>query len=165
MYRPSMYNKHDQTLGAFVDLFNNSSTLPNIIMKPNEIETYDNDGEIIDCLTNQSIGFDWEYRDRYFENCNFQFDSLGQFERKIVKPSIQLSIQCDSTETGIAVAWHEDWLREDKEKRNLSTDTIAELGTVRYTKSFKIYSNDDIHKFKKMLDKAFRNNTFNKNSF
>ena len=31
-------------------------------------------------------------------------------ERKLRKDCIQIAIQCDSTETGIAVGWHEDWL-------------------------------------------------------
>ena len=35
------------------------------------------------------------------------------------KDCIQIAIQCDSTETGIAVGWHEDWLVEAKENRSL----------------------------------------------
>ena len=49
--------------------------------------------------------------------------SLGQYERKLRKPSIQIALQCDSTETGIAVGWHEDWLQEERERRALRTDS------------------------------------------
>lgn len=165
MYRPSMYNKHDQSLEAFAKLFNDSEHFPNIKINPIKEETFIDDGQIIDLDTNQGIGFDWEYRDKYFANCNFRFDSLGQYERKIRKPSIKISIQCDSTETGIAVGWHEDWLKENRINLNLATDSVDESGTVRYTKSFKIYSYENIKEFKEMLNRAFKNKRFNKNSF
>ena len=51
------------------------------------------------------------------------FESLGQYDRKLRKPSIQIALQCDSTETGIAVGWHEDWLQEERERRALRTDS------------------------------------------
>ncbi len=149
MYRPSKYNKHNETLANFEKLFNSTVNYQNIIIKPIEEETFIDDGVILDLDTNQEIGFDWEYRDKYFSNCNFKFNTLGQFERKIVKPSIKLSIQCDSTFTGIAIAWHEDWIKENSVLLNLSTDTIDEFGKVRYTKSFKVYSFEKIEEFKK----------------
>lgn len=160
-----MYNKHDQSLKKFAKLFNDSEHFQNIKICPIEQETFESDGEIVDHETNQSIGFDWEYRDKYFENCHFEFGSLGQYERKLRKPSIKISIQCDSTETGIAVGWHEDWLREDPINLNLATDSDDEFGTVRYTKSFKIYSYENIKEFKAMLNRAFKNRRFNKDSF
>ena len=122
MYRPSLYNKSDESLKKFAELFNENKDYPNLKFIPNKIETYDNDGIITDSNTGKSIGFDWEYRERYFENCKFDFDSLGQYERKIIKPSIQLAIQCDSTETGIAIGCHEDWIKENKIQLNLATD-------------------------------------------
>ena len=85
MYRPSMYNKHDETMLKFVEKFNGSLVCKNIEMRPNKVETYDNDGIFIDIYTNQSIGYDWEYRDRYFEHCKLEFDTLGQYERKLEK--------------------------------------------------------------------------------
>lgn len=56
MYRPSMYNKHDETMLKFVEKFNGSLVCKNIEMRPNKVETYDNDGIFIDIYTNQSIG-------------------------------------------------------------------------------------------------------------
>lgn len=152
MYRPSMYGKHDETMLHFAEIFNASQVCKNIEMRPNPTETYDNDGIFIDVNTNRAIGFDWEYRDRYFANCKLAFKSLGQYERKLKKPSIQISLQCDSTETGIAVGWHEDWLQEEREKRALLTDNPwKEKGSIRYTTRFRIYSFEEVDSFKDMI--------------
>lgn len=157
MYRPSMYDKHDKTMLNFAERFNRSPICKNIEMRPHPVETFDNDGIFIDVNTNRSIGYDWEYRDRYFSNCKFVFDSLGQYERKLRKSSIQIALQCDSTETGIAVGWHEDWLQEEKERRALRTDSSwKENGTTRYTTRFKIYSFEQIDSFKNMIACAMR---------
>ncbi len=165
MYRPSMYNKHDITLANFAQLFNHCPDFPNITIHPNQAETFTNDGYIIDANSGQRLGFDWEFRDKYFANCTFKFNTLGQYERKLTKPSIQLSLQCDSTETGVAVGWHEDWLRENKIQRSLSTDTVDEFGTIRYTKNFKIYAYSDIALLKSMLQAAFTRQCYNQQSF
>lgn len=157
MYRPSMYNKHDETMLNFARIFNDCPEYGYIRMVPNEVETYDNDGVFVDVRSNITIGYDWEYRDRYFANCRLAFDSLGQYERKLRKNSIQLAIQCDSTETGIAVGWHEDWLKEERESRRLRTDSmVKENGNTRYTKNFEIYSFEHINLFKAMVANAMR---------
>ena len=156
MYRPSLYSKHDETMNNFAELFNNCSTCSNLRMEPITEETFIDDGEFIDINTGKRFSFDWEYRDKYFSNGNFAFDTLGQYERKIVKPSIQLSIQCDSTETAIVVAWHEDFKKENKQKLNLSTDySEKQFGAVRYTHAFKVYMYTDIDEFKRMIQRAF----------
>jgi hypothetical protein len=156
MYRPSLYDKHDETMNYFAELFNSCETCPNLKMYPITEETFIDDGEFVDENTGNSFSFDWEYRDKYFSNGIFDFDTLGQFERKIVKPSIQLSIQCDSTNTAIAVAWHEDFRRENRITRSLDTDyNDKQLGNVRYTHAFKIYLYTDISEFKEMIQRAF----------
>lgn len=160
-----MYDKHDTSMEKFVELFNKSLAYPNIKIYPITEETFIDDGNIVDTITGQSIGFDWEYRDKYFKNGVFQFETLGQYERKIIKPSIKISLQCDSTETAVAVAWHEDWQLEDIVKLKLSTDSNDQLGKVRYTKEFKIYFYDNIADLKKMLNRAFDLKQFNKESF
>lgn len=166
MYRSSLYQKSDETLKKFSRIFNMDKTYPHLRFIPNQTETYDNDGIIYNELTGTFIGFDWEYRERYFSNCNFQFNTLGQYERKLIKPSIQLAIQCDATETGIAVGWHEDWLKENQKNLNLLTDNPQkQYGTVRYTKNFKIYSYENLENFKKMLNEAFSKHKFNHESF
>lgn len=97
MYRKSLYKKSDESLKSFSRLFNLDKSYLHLRFIPNRTETYDNDGIIYNELTGTFIGFDWEYRDRYFSNCQFRFNSLGQYERKLVKPSIQLAIQCDNS--------------------------------------------------------------------
>lgn len=156
MFRPKLYNKHDETMLSFAEKFNNCPVCKDVEMRPNPEETYDNDGIFINVKTNNSFGFDWEYRDKYFSNCKLAFDSLGQYERKLRKPSIQLSLQCDSTETGIAVGWHSDWLLEEMETRALATDYRYKQknGRVRYTKKFRIYSYEQIDSFKRFVSDA-----------
>lgn len=166
MYRPSKYNKHNESLENFAKLFNDEQSAKHIVMEPIDEETYDNDGKFVNIKTGEEIGFDWEYRDRYFSNGVFSFDSLGQYERKLIKKSIQLSIQCDNTQTAILVAWHEDFLLENKVKIGLATDSPRkQYGGVRYTKRFKIYSYQEIKEFKKMIEKAFTSGDLNASIF
>ena len=156
MYKPSLYNKHDQTLNEFADKFNSCTACQNLKMYPITEETFIDDGEIVDENTGKRFSFDWEYRDKYFSNGRFAFDTLGQYERKIIKPSIQLSIQCDSTATAIAVAWHEDFKKENKIMLSLDTDySKKQFGAVRYTHAFKIYMYSEIDDFKEMIQRAF----------
>lgn len=166
MWRPSTYKEHNLSLGIFEELFNNCLQYQNIIIKPIQEETFQDDGCIVDLNTGKEIRFDWEKRERYFSNGNFRFDSLGQFERKIRKPQIQLSLQCDSTDTSVAIGWHEDWLKENRINLNLATDYAQdEFGTVRYTKSFRIYTYSNITELKAMIQRAFDRDTFNKSVF
>lgn len=160
-----MYDKHNESLERFKALFNNCNLNDEIKMKVYKKETYESDGEIIDNKTQKSIHFDWEYREKYFKNCKFAFNTLGQYERKLIKPVIDISIQCDSTETGVVVGWHEDWLKENKTNLNLSTDSSDQYGTVRYTSNFKVYSYKNISDLKAMLRRAFDKNTFNHEVF
>lgn len=73
------------------------------------------------------------------------------------KDCIQIAIQCDSTETGIAVGWHEDWLVEAKENRSLATDfERKEQGNTRYTHKYKIFSYEEVDNFKRMISTAMK---------
>lgn len=165
MFKPSLYEKHDQTLREFADKFNSCTVCPNLKIYPITEETFIDDGEIVDEITGKRFAFDWEYRDKYFSNGVFKFETLGQYERKIIKPSIQLSIQCDSTVTAIAVAWHDDFKKENKINLSLETDySKKQFGTVRYTHAFKIYMFSEISKFKEMIQRAF-NNKFDCSAF
>ena len=165
MYRESKYEISAKSLKYFAELFNEEDKFPHIKIYPIEEETFIDDGYIKNELTGQKIGFDWEIRDKYFENGVFRFDSLGQFERKIIKPSIELSIQCDKTQTAVIVAWHQDWKKENPEIKHLSTDHEDQIGKVRYTKFFKIYKYSDIENFKKMIAYAFATNKFDHSVF
>ena len=128
MYRPSKYEKHNESLKNFAKLFNDEQTVKYIVMEPIDEETYDNDGKFVNTKTGKEIGFDWEYRD--------------------------------------LVAWHEDFLLEDKVKIGLATDSPRkQYGGVRYTKRFKIYSYQEIKEFKKMIEKAFESGNLNDSIF
>lgn len=166
MQRPTFYSKHNKSLEKFANLFNSEKKYPRLRIEPIQEETFRDDGFIIDAHTNKRIGFDWEIRDRYFSNCHFQLPTLRQFERKIIKDEIDISIQCDSTETGIIVAWHEDFKMGKRFIQPSKTDfSHKENAWVRETNHFRVYSYENISDFKEMLIRAFVNNQYNHNSF
>ena len=107
MKRPSMYNRHKVSLKAFVEKFNNVKDDLRLVMKIYNTENFRDDGVIVDTKTGKRITFDWEIRDRYFTSGKFTFKELGQFERKLKKGEIGLSLQCDQDETAVMAAWHE----------------------------------------------------------
>lgn len=162
MYRGSLYDKSQSSMERFADAFNSIDLYPNITWQCIKEETYDNDGYFLNIAKGNTIGFDWKIRDRYFNNGHFQFDTLGQFERKLKKPTIQLSIQVDKQETAILVAWHKDFLEEEKQSAELATDASLsgtghkQSGEVRYTSHFKIYTLEEFRAFKAMINRAFQ---------
>lgn len=156
MYRPSTYNAHNESMNAFVSIFNGCVLFPNIVMKPKEKEDYQCDGYFVNVNTGEQIGYDWEIRDKYFQNGQFEFETLGQYERKIIKADIELSLQADSTQTAVAVAWHNDFKNTDVLNRRLSTDTkYKQKGQTRETNKFWIIRYEDIAKLKEILHIAF----------
>lgn len=165
MYRGSQYKLSGDSLKNFADTFNAESDFRHIKIYPIEEETFIDDGIIKNELTGQTIGFDWEIRDKYFKDGKFSFSTLGQFERKIIKPSIELSLQCDKNETAVIVGWHEDWKKEVLKMVRLSTDNEDQRGGIRYTKHFKVYSYENMSELKAMLDRAFQQGKFNHSVF
>ena len=97
MKRPSMYNRHEANLKAFVEKFNNVKDDLRLVMQIYNTENFRDDGVIVDTKTGKRITFDWEIRDRYFTSGKFVFKELGQFERKLRKGEIGLSLQCDQS--------------------------------------------------------------------
>lgn len=174
MYRETKYIEHNISLDEFSKIFNNCNQFKEIIIKPIEKETYQDDGCIVDLNTGKEIIFDWEKRAKKkngkddFANGVLKYPTLGQYERKLKKNQIKLSIQCDTTETAVAIGWHEDFLKEDIKHLKMSTDQNEdEDGKARYTKDFKIYKyeKNDIVELKRMIKKSFDNNTYNKQVF
>jgi len=166
MYRPSKYKLSQDSLVNFANVFNSCEYCPSLRCYYNKVETYDNDGYFLDTVTIKVIGFDWEIRDKYFTNGVFAFPTLGQYERKIRKPSIDISVQGDSTQTAVMVAWHDDFKVEKQKQIVCSTDyDIKENSTIRYTDKFKIYSYVDIKELKFMLAWALDNNVFCSKAF
>ena len=161
MYHPKKYEDHEQSLKKFVDLFNKQSD-GRICMSIHKEENFRDDGVISDKKTGKQIPFDWEKRHSYYNTFGFPFDSFGQFERKILKPEVILSIQCSKDESAFCIAWHSDFLKEEMKK----IDSIKENGSYenkgkRFTRKFKEYSYKDIGHFNNSLKQAFDKNKFN----
>lgn len=171
MKRPSLYDCSQNSLLQFANWFNSIPEFPNIGMYANEKETFDNDGCFYDRQSLKFIGFDWEIRARYFNNGRFPYSTLGQFERKITKQSIQLSIQAAEDMSAIAIAWHNDYMDQKLEKPHLATDKSVLLNEakeedrVRYTTRFKVYGMHELNEFKRMLNYAFTNSVYNAKAF
>lgn len=157
MYRPSMYGIHNESMNNYVKLFNECVVCSHIVMKPKDTEDFQCDGYFINTSTGQKIGYDWEYRDKYFSNGRFAFKKLGQYERKIQHEDIEICLQSDSTQTAVAVAWHDDFRNETVLDRELSTDyQRKQNGNTRETSKFWIIMNTDVGHLKEILEKAFR---------
>ena len=90
-----------------IEKFNNGKDDLRLVMQIYNPETFRDDGVIVDTKTGKRIIFDWEIRDRYFTTGKFSFKESGQFERKLKKGEIGLSLQCDQDETAVMAAWHE----------------------------------------------------------
>ncbi len=167
MYFAHRYQSHNESLKSFISQFNKVSKRmgKRIVMQFNEIENYIDDGKIINTETGQEICFDWEKRHSYYYKCGFPFPSFGQFERKIKKPEILLSIQCSKDEKCFVVAWHEDFKKENKEYIRSATSNGYESNAKRFTKKFKEFQYSEMEKFYKILEKAFETQKFNSSVF
>lgn len=168
MYHPDKYGHHNDALEKFCNVFNEAAAKVGglILMKASEVENFREDGEIIYKPTGKRILYDFEKRFSYYDSCgSFKFDTFGQFERKIQKPEITLSIQCSRDERCFIIAWHEDY---KKEKIVYMHSRTASGGTEntgkRFTKDFLELSYAEMDKFYKILEKAF-NSGFNCQSF
>ncbi len=156
MYRPSKYDIHNESMNKFVKIFNDCPLFPDIIMFPKKEEDFKCDGYFVNTTTQKKIGYDWELRDRYFSNGVFAFKTLGQYERKIIKPDIEITLQADSTQTAVAVAWHEDYRNENLLNRSLLTDTNKkQFGNTRETSKFWIIRYENVATLKVILHTAF----------
>lgn len=169
MYHPGKYNEHNQALLRLIHKFNEVS-----IQKGNEVkmyyqknENYRDDGGIIYNKTFAKILYDFEKRHNYYDCCNkLKFDTLGQFERKIAKAEIKLSIQCSSDEKCFIIAWHDDYQKEKKEYlKSQTADGKGERNAKRFTKDFVEIAYSEMDKFYDILVNAFKYNSFNKKSF
>jgi len=161
-----MYPHHESSLRSFTEVFNAQKDGLSLVMQIYQTENYRDDGVIVDTRTGKRITFDWEKRDRYFKSGKFRFSTLWQFERKIKKDEIGLSLQCDSDETAVLVAWHRDWLKEPIKTRRLLTDSPGkETAQVRETSHFTIYCYSEIRKFRTMLARALTTDCFDHRVF
>jgi len=166
MKRPSKYADHESSLKTFAELFNACRDGNRLVMQTYQTENFRDDGVIVHTQSGKRITFDWEKRDRYFRSGIFKFDTLWQFERKIKKDEIGLSLQCDSDETAVLAAWHKDWLKEPIKTRRLLTDSPGkETARVRETRHFKIYTYSEMKEFREMIYKAIKEEKFESGVF
>ena len=168
MYHPDKYNHHNNALEKFCVLFNKAAAMlgDHLHMKPSAKENFREDGEILYKPANHRILYDFEKRFSYYDQHKmFKFDTFGQFERKIQKPEISLSIQCSKNEDGFIIAWHDDYRNEKIVYMNSKTATGWEKTGKRFTKKYMELAYHEMDKFYKMLNKAFTENRFNASCF
>ena len=113
MLYPNQYAAHNESLERFVEKFNNTGN-PNIHIWLPPTETFYDDGTIYvdddDLMISYRILFDWEKRHTHYSTAGrFPFKTLTQLGRKIAKPKIVLSLQTSTDETGLMVAFHNDF--------------------------------------------------------
>lgn len=171
MYHPSSYESHNEALLRFIDVFNMSSKKfgSEVEMYYQEKENFRDDGGIIHIESSEKILYDFEKRKSYYPSCDkfkFKNEGLGQFERKIQKPEIELSIQCCTDESCFMVAWHEDLKNEKKVYLNSQTENgKGERNAKRFTMNYVEIKYSDMDTFYKIVLNAFKQQNFNKKSF
>lgn len=167
MWRGSTYHLSQASLEYFANAFNSLEVCKNIRWEYIREETFSNDGWFVNLETGETIGYDWEIRDDYWDAGKFPFDTLGQFERKFdPAKAIKLSIQCSKNCSAIVVAWHEDFAEEKVTDIQLATDSSEkENGKTRYTKHFRVFRFDEMELFKQLISKAFQTKTYNHTIF
>lgn len=165
-HNQSGYIPHNESLSEFVEKFNAIDN-DNLLMIENRRETYSNDGSFLCSDEAIAIGFDWEMRQNFYESYGgFKYKTLKQFARKLVKPSIRISLQLSKDGTGLLVAWHDDFPTTFTEEQ-LKSD----IGGTELTSSTELFTEYDVSteagiiEFKKMLTRAVRNRQYNSKSF
>lgn len=167
MYHPDKYKVHNDALDRFCHAFNEVALQEGglLLMKPSEMENFREDGEIFYLPTGAHTLYDFEKRNKYYDSCGFAFRDFGQFERKIQKPEISLSIQCCKDETCFCMAWHEDFKKEQiKYIGSVTASGKKEFTGKRFTTAFQELKYREMDKFYRMLTKAFTTNQFNGSS-
>lgn len=168
MYHPSKYKIHNESLQRFVGRFNKEGDKikSEISIEIYKHENFMDDAIIIDKKTKKKLSFDWERRDRYYKACGFPFKDFGQFERKIKKPEIILSIQCCQSEKCFCIAWHEDLKKEEIKKIGSVTESgEKEFTGKRFTDKFLELNYNEMVKLHIIFRKAFDLSLFNFESF
>lgn len=169
MYHPNKYKEHDDSLNRLIKAFNEVAIKMGneVQMYFQEQENFRDDGGIVYIETGQKILYDFEKRHNYYDTCKgLKFSTLGQFERKIAKEEIKLSIQSCSDESCLVIAWHEDYKSESKEFINSATENGEnEKNAKRFTRDFIEIEYARLDILYLILVDAFKNETFNKKCF
>ena len=169
---PGGYKPHNDSLEYFAERFNNIviDDLANVVIVLIRKETYKNDGSIIALDKGLAMGLDWEQRQKYYPTYG-QFEKkqwgLGQFNTKLVKDEIHISMQCSTDETGLLVGFHQDF------KRLANVDLPSEskknrtelMSNTQHYREFDISTDEGILEFKKMVARAFKLKEYNHIAF
>ena len=169
MYHPDKYENHNTALKKFIGAFNKVASQKGgkLEMYYQEVENFRDDGGIIYKPRRSRILYDFEKRFSYYDTCKkFKFASLGQFERKLRKPEIKLSIQVSTDEKCFMIAWHADYKKEERILLGSKTATgRKEYDGKRFTKDFIELSYGQFDKLYDILLYAFEKRAFDKSSF
>ncbi len=153
-------------MNKFIELFNTTGN-KNLMMLRCQEETYKHDGIFIDLANFKSFGFDWTKSNNcIFKDGELVYKKLACIESKLNILSSKLYITTDENENCIAIAWQEDFIKENKNYFIFEAAGGEQIERqIRYTKHFKTYTYNDIALFKQMLERALNTNTFNKKIF
>lgn len=169
MYHADKYKESNDSLKRFCDVFNATSAKlgGEIIFDISQKENFRDDGKIIYKPTNEIILFDWEKRHTYYGTCGgFNFKTFGQFERKMRKVEIRLSIQCSTDEKCFIIAWHDDFKKEAVETvGSVTASGSKEYDGKRFTTKFKEISYQEMEIFYNILSKAFVSKNYDATTF
>lgn len=168
MYHPGKYQAHNQSLDKFCELFNQTAAKlgKELAMIVNRNENFKDDGCVAYLPAKKKILYDWEKRDRYYQSHGFPFEDFGQFERKIQKPEIFLSIQAAKNEEAFCIAWHNDFRKEAiKHIGSVTENGSKEYNGKRFTKKFKELRYNEMDTLYYVLLKAFQEKKFDYRCF
>jgi hypothetical protein len=168
MYHPQKYTAHNEALGRFCHAFNTmaATQAQPVSMEPSAYENFRDDGKITHHLSGKVILYDFEKRNSYYNCCGFPFKEFGQFERKIDKPEILLSIQSCRDEQCFCIAWHEDFKKEEIRYIGSATGSgRKEHSGKRFTLKFRELRYSEMDIFYEILLRAFAYDRYNALSF
>ncbi|NPA63433.1 MAG: hypothetical protein GXO16_00510 [Epsilonproteobacteria bacterium] len=168
MYYPTRYSEHNKALDNLTKAFNNIAKKlgGEVYMQTNPIENYYDDGRIVHRPTQKSFLFDFEKRFEYYPECgSFGFSSLGQFERKIEKKQIKLSIQSSTNEKCYILAWHKDYYKEKRYAIPSKTQDAQEKKFKRFTKHFIEIPQHKLDIMYHIFLEAFTHDRYDKSTF
>jgi len=116
--QPSMYKISENFIKIFASMFNGLELHPNLILEPNRVETFLNDGSILNIGNTCSIALEVEVRkaSSYFANGIFKYGNAGLFtlHRKVLKAkkfggdALNIQICSDSSSFLVSLSSHHD---------------------------------------------------------
>ena len=170
------YPTHEETLARFMTRFNNvlyegcDLEFYNLCMLRLRKDSYKNDGTFVQIDADKCCGYDWQCRHTGYDTLGaFEYAKwgLGQYNTKLVKPSIKISLQISRDETGLLVAWHSDYEKVVDVKLSSETkkNRTEKVGNTYFFTEFDIRTDEGVLAFKKMIYDAIREQKFDHTIF